>query len=81
MCSPYIDLISDPSTAIHKVYDHAGLGWPVGHDETIKAYLRDKPKGKFGKHEYSLEEYGLNEELVRSTYADYIAHYGIEPES
>lgn len=78
--SPYVDLISNPSAALRKIYDHAGLAWPAGHNETIEGYLRDKPKGKFGKHEYSLEEYGLSEDLVRSTYADYIKAYGIEPE-
>jgi hypothetical protein len=78
--SPYVDLISDPSGAIRRIYDHAGLGWPSGHEETINTYLRDKPKGKFGQHEYTLEEYGLSEELVSTTYGDYITHYGIEPE-
>ena len=79
--SPYIDLIANPSAALKKIYEHAGLDWPAGHEGTIEAYLRDKPKGKFGKHEYTLEEYGLSEEMIRTTYADYIAHYGIEPES
>ena len=44
-------------------------------------YLRDKPKGKFGKHEYTLAEYGLDEKMVRATYAEYIEYYGIETES
>ena len=79
--SPYVDLIANPSAALKKIYEHAGLDWPAGHEGTIEAYLRDKPKGKFGKHEYTLEEYGLSEEMIRTTYADYIAHYGIEPES
>ena len=78
--SPYVDLIADPVAAVRKIYAHAGLAWPAGHDETIGAYLRDKPKNKFGKHEYTLEEYGLDEEQVRAAYADYIEHYGIEAE-
>ena len=77
----YVDLISDPSAAVHEVYDRAGLDWPAGHEETVSAYLRDKPRGKFGVHEYSLEEYGLDEGLIRSTFAEYINHYGIESES
>jgi len=79
--SHYLDLISDPSAAVRKIYDHAGLDWPSKHDDTITSYLRDKPKGKFGKHEYSLEEYGLSDELVRGAYGNYVEHYGIESES
>ena len=47
----------------------------------IEAYLRDKPKGKFGKHEYTLEEYGLSEQAVEEAYGGYTAHYGVEKES
>lgn len=76
----YKDLVTKPAEALRKLYAGAGLAWPEGHDEIVTGYLRDKPKGKFGKHEYTLEEYGLSEEVVRSTYADYVAHYGIEAE-
>lgn len=79
--SHYIDLISDPAAAVRKIYDRAGLDWPPGHGETIRGYLRDKPKGKFGVHEYKLEEFGLDEATVRAAYADYVAHYAIQPES
>jgi len=78
--SHYLDLIEDPVAAIGKIYDRAGLEWPQGHDERIRAYLRDKPKGKFGKHQYSLEEYGLDEQTIRSTYTAYVDYYGIAEE-
>lgn len=79
--SHYLELIQDPVAAIRKIYERGGLDWPVGHDERIRAYLRDKPKGKFGKHQYSLEEYGLDEQTVASTYAAYVDYYGIARES
>jgi hypothetical protein len=79
--SHYVDLIANPVAAIRKIYDRAGLAWPDGHDETIERYLRDKPKGKFGKHEYRLEDYGLSEQLVEDAYSNYTAHYGVERES
>lgn len=65
----HLDLISDPSAAIRKIYDRAGLAWPARHEERIDAYLRDKPKAKFGKHEYVLADFGLDEDLIRNTYA------------
>lgn len=78
--SHYRDLMSDPAAAIRKIYDRAALPWPKGHEDVLRAYLRDKPKGKFGRHEYTLAEYGLSESIVESTYASYVDHYGIERE-
>ena len=79
--SHYLDLIADPVAAIQKIYDQAKLDWPAGHEDRILAYLRDKPKGKFGRHEYTLEEYGLDERMVSQTYAAYVDHYDIRSEN
>jgi len=76
----YKDLIAKPAEALRGLYQRAGLAWPAGHDEVVTRYLREKPKGKFGRHEYNLDEYGLDEEMVRSAYADYVARHGIEAE-
>jgi hypothetical protein len=79
--SHYLDLIADPVAAIRKIYVQAGLEWPADHDERIRTYLRDKPKGKFGKHAYTFEEYGLDEKTIVETYAGYVEHYGVASES
>lgn len=78
--SHYLDLIEDPVAAIGKIYANAGLDWPEGHAARIESYLRDKPRGKFGRHAYTLEEYGLDEATVRETYAGYVEAYGIRRE-
>ena len=79
--SHYLDLINDPVAAIRKIYGLAELDWPEGHEDRIRAYLRDKPKGKFGRHRYSLEEYGLDAQRVEDAYAPYVEHYGIAREA
>jgi hypothetical protein len=79
--SHYLDLIQDPVSAIQKIYRQASLDWPDGHEARILGYLRDKPKGKFGKHEYTLEEYGLDTAVVERTYAQYVDHYRIQSEN
>ena len=78
--SHYLELMKDPAAAIRKIYDRIGLPWPDGHDGVIRGYLRDKPKGKFGRHEYRFEDYGLEPEKVRASYAAYVERYGIEVE-
>jgi len=78
--SHYLDLIADPVAAIQKIYRLAELEWPRGHDDRIRGYLRDKPKGKFGKHQYSLDEYGLNSQAIDEAYARYVEYYGVASE-
>lgn len=79
--SHYLDLMDEPVAAIRRIYASAELEWPAGHEDRITAYLRDKPKGKFGAHRYSLEEYGLTIDAVDATYAEYVAHYGVRSEA
>ena len=46
----------------------------------IRAYLAEKPRGKFGVHKYTPEEWGFTPEELRRSLAGYIAHFDIELE-
>jgi len=39
--------------------------------------MADNPKGKHGKHEYDLAEYGLSADAVHERFKDYIEDYDI----
>lgn len=78
--SHYLDLLSDPVANLQRVYEQLGLAWPSGHAERIRTYLREKPKAKFGAHAYRYEELGLDLNVVREQFAEYVAHYGIRAE-
>lgn len=78
--SHFDKLMDDPATAVRQVYDRLGLPWPDGHDQAIENYLASKPKGKFGKHEYTFEQYGLDATQLRDEYAPYVEHYSITEE-
>lgn len=43
-----------------------------------RAQLKAKKGSKAAIHAYTLEEYGLNEDLVKTVFADYIAEYRLE---
>ncbi len=47
------------------------------HAEAIRRYLAEKPKGKFGVHQYSPEEWGFSAAGLRTSLAPYIAHFGV----
>ena len=78
--SHFLDLMRDPVTALQKIYSQLEYEWPAGHDDTVRAYLAAKPRGKHGEHHYTFADVGLDEASVRATFANYVAHYGITRE-
>jgi hypothetical protein len=70
------DLIKDPIATFEKLYDR--LGYTI--DDAMRARLVDyqtrNAKGAHGAHKYTLEEYGLSEEQVNATFAEYNERFG-----
>jgi sulfotransferase family protein len=65
----YDDLVANPIGTVRKVYAHFDLPVPEGLDERIGEFLRQNPRDRFGRHRYSLEQFGMNqaEEMGRFT--------------
>ena len=49
----YLDFCADPMKAIRGAYQQLGLSMSDDAAERIETYLRNKPKGVFGKHAYA----------------------------
>jgi len=73
----YADVMRDPLGQIRKIYDRFDEPWTPAAEAAMTAYLAQNPKGKHGKHEYSLEEYGLTRQQVRARFRDYCERFGI----
>ena len=78
--SLYQDLIEDPAGALEKVYDELGIEFTEQARGSMIQYLADRPKGKFGKHQYSV---GEDDEIARKReyFARYQAYYGVPNEA
>jgi hypothetical protein len=70
-------LLREPVETLAEAY--ARMGRPFGgeHADRIRAYLRDKPKGKFGTHRYAPEDWGFTAPSLRKDLAPYIEHFGV----
>lgn len=70
------DFAQDQMHIVDRVY--ARFGWEL--DEKSRArmreFLRREEKDKHGKHEYSLEQFGISRREVRERYANYIEFIG-----
>lgn len=54
--SRYQDLMDDPMACIERVYTHFGMSLSDRAKTKMLDYLGAKPKGKFGKHSYQVDD-------------------------
>jgi hypothetical protein len=73
----YEEQMRDPIGQMKKLYSHFDEPFTAAAENAMTAYLARNPKGKHGKHEYSLEEYGLTKEGVRRQFKDYVERFSI----
>ncbi len=69
------DFVVDQVGTIEKIYER--FGWDLT-DEAVnnfKSFLKQNPKDKHGKHEYSLENFGLKEDEVNQQFSKYLEFY------
>lgn len=73
----YADVMRDPIGEVGKIYENFGEPISAEARSAMERYMADNPKGKHGRHEYSLEDYGLSRDGVHERFADYIERYAI----
>ncbi len=73
----YEDQLKDPIGTMKALYAHYGEALSAEAQAAMQAMLADNPKGKHGKHDYRLEDYGLTRAQVYDRYADYITRLKI----
>jgi hypothetical protein len=78
--SLYADLIEQPLDALRSVYRQVGLTLSADVEARMRQYVQDKPKGKFGRHQYGL---GESEEvrLKRDYFRRYQQYFGVPDEA
>ena len=75
--SHFTELMADPAAAVGKLYDQIERPFLAEHADAIRRYMEAKPKGKFGKHKYSPEEWGFDPAQLRQKMLPYTDHYGV----
>jgi len=60
------DLIRDPENEVRRIHERFGLGWSDAYEESIKTWIDRNPPHPRGRHRYSLAQFGLDAERIRS---------------
>jgi hypothetical protein len=73
----YTDLLRDPIGAVRRVYAQFDRPLTPAAEERMRRFLATHPKDKFGRHDYSLEQFGLDAATVREQFRDYRRRFGL----
>lgn len=73
----YVDVVQQPLRTIEQIYE--ALDEPLSAEAraAMAGYLAANPKGKHGRHEYDLAEFGLTREGVRHHFREYVDRFQI----
>ncbi len=75
---PYDELTKDPKRVVQKIYSHFGLDDSDQHLQKALAGLSQRKKEKKSKHQYSLEEFFLDEKDLRKRLAPVFDEYDFD---
>jgi len=64
----YADLVANPIDTVQRIYEHHSYAYSAELENGMKQWLADNRQHKHGAHRYSLEEYGLDAETVRTDF-------------
>ncbi len=71
----YPDLVTDPIGTVRGIHRHFDLPFDDAFEARLHEQTVNRPKDKFGRHEYSNAEFGTTDEAVRQRFAGYIDAY------
>lgn len=74
------DFVADPWPALEEIYRAAGTEISSNGRQSMTAWLEDNKKGKHGKHEYRLEDHGIDRAEVEKLFGDYVKRYNVTME-
>lgn len=76
----YADMIREPVGTMRRLYKALGDDFTPEIEQRMQAWLAENPQGKFGRHAYELERFGLSREKLAPLFERYLSDYDIEPE-
>ena len=74
------ELLRDPVETLRRAYAKMERDFSDEHAEAVARYLAEKPRGKFGVHKYTPEEWGFDRAELHARLAPYIEHFDVELE-
>ncbi len=74
----YSDLLRDPIGAVRRIYAHFDLPLRSEVEARMRRYPFESSQDGNGRHQYSLEQFGLDAETERQHYRAYCERFGLQ---
>jgi hypothetical protein len=71
------DFVADPWPIIESIYGACNREFSGEGRAAMQSWLDKNPKGKHGKHEYRLEDYGISKGDIENLFGDYVTRYNL----
>jgi hypothetical protein len=71
----YDELVADPVGVVQKIRAHHGLDFTGEYEARLRAFMRDNPQHKHGRHRYSASDFGLDDGVIRARFERYLARF------
>ncbi len=73
----FADIVTEPIVAIEKMYHHFDFEFTDQARQAMQHYLDNRPRDKHGKHQYSLNQFGLSREQHGPLFAEYCQRFSL----
>jgi hypothetical protein len=73
----YYDLVKDPIAEVARIYEAAGLDLTAEARKAMEASRKVNKQHKYGRHKYSLADFGMTDEDIESRLAPYRARFNV----
>jgi hypothetical protein len=77
----YSEMMRDPMGVMRQLDDWAGDELTPDVEMRMQTWLTEHPQNRFALNSYSLDQYGLDVDMLKPIFAEYLATFDIEPES
>jgi hypothetical protein len=76
----YARLMRDPIPEMRRIHDFLELDWTPASEARIGSWIRANPQNKYGRHRYSLEDFGLSPNELDQRFKRYREYFDVERE-
>lgn len=73
----YLEFVKNPIGTVAKIYEGFGLELSESATSNMYRYLEENRQGKYGKHRYQLEQFGLEAETQREIFRAYCERFEV----
>jgi len=71
----YKEMVKNPIEIIRGIYDQYGINFSQEAEQRMRNWLDNNKQHKHGRHRYSMEEYGLTEDDIKSNMGPYLDYF------